>query len=805
MAHAYPVQNPLNVSLIIDGQPVSVPAGTLVVDAAKTIGVDIPIFCSHPRLDPLGACRMCLCEIGDARGLRLMTACTVPVAEGMIVKTSTPLVKQTQEATLAFILTNHPLDCPICDKGGECPLQDQTFKYGPGLSQFVEPKRLKQKHYPISDLIMLDQERCILCWRCIRYLEEWEDKPQLGLFERGGETIIDIFPDRPLDAKTSGNIIDLCPVGALTNRVSRFRYRPWEVQGVETICTRCAVGCNLRADVRHNALRRVMGRENLAVNDLWLCDKGRFDVAYLDDPQRLTTPLVRTHKGGPLEPVSWETALAFVAERLRAVVQSRGPNAVGAIGSARLPNEANYLLQKFMRTLVGSSNVDHRDGAAVAVPPPLLPPSSLLNSADLIVLLGCDPSEEAPVLDLFIKRAARRRNVPLLIAYPGQLQPSTREEVKIQLARYPGVYLSYRPGAEAALFDALAHVVQQTKSPQPSKSFAQPARPAASALDFPPDQLAAAAQLLAQARNPLILFGPLLTRGPGGPAVLSALQNLLAVSRHSQRLAYLGLDANSRGVREMGLLPNQLPGQASLDDAPTHERLTRLWNAPLPPPAPGLDYRAMTEGGVQALYIMGADPATASETARAALAQLDFLVAQDIRLSQTAALADVVLPAASSFIESDGTYTNLDGRVQRSLAGIRPPGQALGDWAIVTRLAQAWQQQMAQDAPPADSPRDDKKRKTRPGDAAKQTPKKARSARLTSFDYANAAAVLDEIARAVPAYADIAWTTLGADGAQTRERQSQSVPGAFDASPIANKARPASTPTTPTTPTIRRK
>ena len=235
-----------NINLTIDDRPVSVPAGTLVTDAAKTIGADIPVFCSHSRLDPLGACRMCLCEIGDSRGQRLQTACTVPVAEGMIVKTDTKLVKETQEATLAFILTNHPLDCPICDKGGECPLQDQTFEYGPGLSQFVEPKRRKQKHYPISDLIMLDQERCILCWRCTRYLEEWEDKPQLGLFERGGETIIDIFPDKPVDAKTSGNIIDLCPVGALTNRVSRFRYRPWAIEGVETICTHCAVGCNMR-------------------------------------------------------------------------------------------------------------------------------------------------------------------------------------------------------------------------------------------------------------------------------------------------------------------------------------------------------------------------------------------------------------------------------------------------------------------------------------------------------------------------------------------------------------------------------
>ena len=264
------------VTLTIDNRAVTVPAGTLIVDAAAKLNIEIPVFCSHPKLDPVACCRMCLVEVIGPRGPQLMTACSVPVAEGMVVNTETEQVKATQEANLTFLLLNHPLDCPICDKGGECPLQDQTMRFGPGISELVEPKRRKKKHYHISDTIVLDQERCVICWRCIRYLKEWEDKPQLALFERGGETLIDIQPGKPVDAKTSGNIIDICPVGALTNRVARFAYRPWEIERTPSICNHCSVGCNMRLDTRTHRLRRIIGRENPQVNDQWICDKGRF-------------------------------------------------------------------------------------------------------------------------------------------------------------------------------------------------------------------------------------------------------------------------------------------------------------------------------------------------------------------------------------------------------------------------------------------------------------------------------------------------------------------------------------------------
>ena len=415
------------------------------------LGIEIPIFCSHPKLDPVACCRMCLVEISGPRGMPLQTACSVPVAPDMVVKTNTQQVQDMQEANLAFLLLNHPLDCPICDKGGECPLQDQTMRFGPGISQLVEPKRQKKKHYMISDTIVLDQERCVLCWRCIRYLEEWEDRPQLALFERGGATIIDVQDGKPVDAKTSGNIIDICPVGALTNRVARFAFRPWEIERTPSICTQCAVGCNVRLDTRTHTLRRIISRENMQVNDQWICDKGRFAHGWVNHENRLTMPLVR--RNGKLEPASWQEALSLVAEKLQGVKRQFGADAIGGIGSAKLSNESNYLLQRFMRQLVGTNNIDHRDGGDVSAIDTGLPALAEIMKPqygpdpahDVVLLFGIDTNEELPVLDLHLKRASRRGNLKVIVAHPR----------KTELMRYDAPHLQYTPGSEVLLLNAL--------------------------------------------------------------------------------------------------------------------------------------------------------------------------------------------------------------------------------------------------------------------------------------------------------------------------------------------------------------
>ncbi len=694
-----------NVTFTINEQEVSVPARTLLVDAARMAGIEIPVFCSHPKLDPVGCCRMCLVEVDGPRGTAMMASCTMPVGEGMVVRTDTEQVHAVQQANLAFILLNHPLDCPICDKGGECPLQDQTMRFGPGISQLIEPKRLAKKHYDISDTIVLDQERCVLCWRCIRYLEEWEDKPQLGLFERGNDTIVDIQAGRPVDAKTGGNIIDLCPVGALTNRVSRFAYRPWEIERTPSVCIHCSVGCNVRLDSRTHQLRRIVGRENMQVNDQWICDKGRFAHAWVSDEKRLDAPLLR--KNGKLTPVQWSEALAYVAARLTGVKEQHGAQSIGAIGSGKLSNESNYALQRFFRGVIGTNNIDHRDGGDVADLPAGLPALAELMKpqygpdpqVDTVFLFGLDPSEELPVLDLHLKRAVLRGGAKLIIAHPR----------KIELTRYDGPYLAYQQGAETALIDSLSRAVQDAGTASGDET------------------LAAAAKLLADSDTTLIIYGPMAARGQDGPAVRRGLMKLAHAAGEGARLAYVGLDGNAQGCRDMGVLPDRLPGHFPLDDADAKIRLETLWACKLST-SRGRTYKKMLDSQqMKALFVMGANPADESPDWAANLENLDLLVVSDLLLTATAQKADVVLPALG-WSEGDGTFTNLERRVQRAPRAVtNPKSRAAPDWMMLTHLAR----QMG-----------------------------------AAWPFADARSVTAEISRVVRAYAGLTWDALGDQGIQ---------------------------------------
>lgn len=728
---------PTGVTLTIDGRSVTVPEGTLVVDAAHELGIEIPVFCSHPKLDPVACCRMCLVEIVGPRGPMLQTACSVPVAQDMVVNTETEQVKSVQEANLAFILLNHPLDCPICDKGGECPLQDQTLRYGSGISKMVEAKRRKKKHYQISDTIMLDQERCVVCWRCIRYLEEWEDRPQLQLFERGGETIIDIQPGTPVDAKTSGNIIDICPVGALTNRVARFSYRPWEIDRTPSICIHCAVGCNIRMDSRTHAVRRIIGRENMSVNDQWICDKGRFAYGWTGGEQRLTTPMVR--KDGTLTPATWSEALETVAARLREIRKQNGSDSIGAIGSAKLSNESNYLLQRLFRQLLGTNNIDHRDGAAVTAIPTGLPALADMMKpqygpdpkADVVLIAGIDTNEELPILDLHLKRAVRRGKTQLVIIHPRATE----------LTRYGGPHLAAKPGTEPFVIQALARRAGAADVAEVSDETLR------TVCGVDPAEVQRAADLIAGAKNAVLLYGPMYARGQRGRAVASALVSLAAAAKCSDRLGYVGLEANSQGARDLGILPDMLPGYHSVADVKTRSVFERAWGATLSA-KPGKSYAQMLNdagGSIKALFIMGADPATERPAWAEKLDQVDFLVVQDLFLTETAQLADVVLPAVS-WAETDGTFTNLERRVQRSVKAIQnPQTRAAADWMILDHLA----------------------------------------ARLgADWPYADVRAVTAEIAHMVPQYKGMTWDALGDQGLQwdaATVRKSMALPHAVAA------------------------
>ena len=672
------------VSLTIDGQEVKCPAGATVYEAATAVGIHIPTFCNHEKLEPVGACRMCLVEIEGARGLQ--TSCTTPVREGMVVKVHTsPAAVKARKANIEFLLTNHPLDCPVCDKGGECLLQDQAMLDGPGQSRYIEEKRHKEKHYPLSDLIMLDQERCVLCWRCIRFLDEWADDHQLDLFGRGADTRIDTYPGRALDSKWQGNTIDLCPVGALTSRIFRFEARVWELTNVPSVCTLCSVGCNTVLGVKNNSLRRITPRENGEVNDVWLCDKGRFAHGFVEHPDRLTQPLIR--REGELQAASWEEALDLVASRLGETIEAHGPDAVAGLGSTRASNEANYLLQRFMRAVVGTNNVAHLERMPEGAT--LLASLPELEHRDVVLLLGCDPSTETPLVELWLKKAVLRHGARLLIANPRQ----------IELGRYGGPWLGYRPGSEVALLNGLAHLLLAAGGEGPGIRVANLDDFRASLADYGPrqaarltgvdeGQLRATADLLAGARRPAILYGPVWTAGRRGKANLSALSNL-ALLLGNVETGFLPGDGNAVGALEMGVVPNLYPGRQPFDDNRVRGRLASLWGARLSP-VPGLDFEGMVaaaqKGDLQALWVMGADPVWDNGEAAAVLGDLSFLVVQDLFMTATARQADVVLPAAS-FAEKAGSVINLTGRIQALRPAIRPPGRARPDWQIVVDVA----------------------------------------------------------------------------------------------------------------------
>jgi NADH-quinone oxidoreductase chain G len=681
------------VTLTIDDHEVTVPEGTTVLEAAKSIGIEIPTLCYYEKLAPFGGCRICLVEIEKMRGLQ--TACTTVVRPEMVVRTTSPEVLKTRKAILEFLLTNHPLDCPVCDKGGECDLQDFVFKWGPTESRYIEEKRHKRKAYALSPLIVKDEERCVLCRRCVRYLEEWADDLQLDYFERGRLTRVDTFPGQAFDSIFSGNTIDICPVGALTSRVFRFQARSWELERVSSICAYCGVGCNITLDVKTNKLRRISPRENPAVNDGWLCDKGRFAHQYMDNPERITQPLVR--KNGELRPASWDEALNSVSQRLGEIRQEGGPHSVGGVGSATVTNEAAYLFQKFVRTVVGTNNVDHLGRLPDGARP--LPSMTEVREADAILLLGTDPLEEAPVVELFIRRAANLKGTQVIVANPR----------RNHLTRYGGPWLAYRPGTEVALLNGLAHVILAEGLHKEGRNVAELK---GWVKDYSPDKvgeitavsvetLRGAARVLTEAHRAILIYGADTVRGPNGQACLAALNNLaLLIGAHEP--GCLAQEPNSWGVLDMGLAPHLYPGRQKLGDK-VRERLGRRWKAKLPSEAGlGLDemLKAALDGKLEALYVLAANPVMDHPIGAKALEKLKFLVVQDLFLTETARLADVVLPAAS-FAEADGTFTNMAGRVQRLHKALRPPAEVKPHGQIIVDLARVMGKELGRYSPQA--------------------------------------------------------------------------------------------------------
>ncbi|MGB8643662.1 MAG: NADH-quinone oxidoreductase subunit NuoG [Anaerolineae bacterium] len=680
--------------LIIDGKPIEVPANTMVVEAAKLLGIQIPVFCYHPKLEPVGMCRMCLVEVGtpkmdpatrkpvlDDKGApviawmpKLQTACTTAVSEGMAVRTTTPAVAEARRSVIEFLLTSHPLDCPICDKGGECPLQEHTLAHGPGVSRFrVESKFHNEKHVPLGPLVVLDRERCIQCSRCIRFQDEYADDPVLGFADRGRALEIVTLSDPPFDSKYSGNTIDICPVGALTSHDFRLTARVFELTDHPSVCAHCSVGCNMFIGERDHEIKRITPRENEAVNEIWLCDKGRFVHQQAHSPERITKPMMRT--GSEWTPVSWYDAITAIASRFTGTRLEYGGSAFAGLAGDRVANEDLYLFQKLFREVLGSNNIEHRIGwsqwnagdelvrnygAAAGTD------LGSLGKSTAVLVLGADPEEEQPVLRLRLSKAARQGAT--LIVANGRLT---------KLARHAKQGLIYRYGREVQFLLAFLRVMVDEnlcKGDLPAAFKAglsqRTLQDYAEQCGIAAETLQAAARAFASSENGLILFGrELMFAMQQDPAIEVALAALAVAAGHIGRkdngVIALYPHNNSQGAFDMGITPDRGPGGVALKDK-------------------GQALKDIVGGKPRALYVMGCDPARDVPGFRRA----GFMVVQDLFMTDTARQADIVLPA-QSWAEREGTFTNTERRVQLFRAATKPLGETRPDWSALNEIARA--------------------------------------------------------------------------------------------------------------------
>jgi NADH-quinone oxidoreductase subunit G len=632
------------INFLVDGVEVPAEEGAMLVDAAKHGDVEIPVFCYEPKLGhPVGACRMCLVEIEGIP--KLQTACSTPVRDGMVVYTRTDRVQAAQEAVVEFLLVNHPLDCPVCDKGGECPLQDVAMGWGPGRSRVIDPKRHFQKPIPLSPLIKIDRERCILCYRCVRFSQEVAEDEQLQLLERGASTFVGTFNDRPYIAPFHGNIIELCPVGALTSEAYRFRARPWDIEDAGSICTLCPSQCNVILTVRDERIERVLARDHPEVDDGWLCDKGRFGYQMAESEQRITRPLVR--QGGELRPASWERALEAAAAGLR----EAGVRTAAIVGGS-CSNEEGYLAQRILRRGLGSPHVesrsrdrlDSRGGFARKLlldlsQPELSATVSDLDRAESILVIGCDPLHAMPILDLRIRKVVRRNGTRLAVATD---RPSALDGGAEETARYA-------PGFMGGFLSALAGEL------------------GAEGYTRADGELSADAERLAGVLKPGSTVIVWAEEAEAQSAAIDCARKLDA------KLLEVPEGANGRGLREVGCLPTAGPG---LSEVPAGRDAAGIRNG-------------LADGSLEAAFLLDADPVRdfpGGPRWSEALGKAKFVLLVSMFENASTKHADVVFPS-EFYAEKEGTVTHPDGRLQRLRPGVPRPDGVRPIWQVLVELS----------------------------------------------------------------------------------------------------------------------
>jgi NADH-quinone oxidoreductase subunit G len=626
---------PDTVTVTIDGFEIAVPKGTLVIRAAELLGIAVPRFCDHPLLDPIGACRQCFVEVEGQR--KPLTSCTTTCTEGMVVRTqlTSRVADKAQHGTMEFLLINHPLDCPMCDKGGECPLQNQAMSNGQGETRFTDPKRTFPKPIAISSQVLLDRERCISCTRCTRFSDQIAGDPFIELFERGPEQQIAIAPGHPFQSYFSGNTVQICPVGALTGAAYRFRARPFDLVSTPGVCEHCASGCHIRSDHRRGAVTRRLAGADPEVNEEWNCDKGRWAFTYATEPDRLAGPLVRGDDG-VLVPASWAEAVAVASAGL-----ARARGRAGVLTGGRLTLEDAYAYAKFARIALGSNDIDMRARPHSAEEAQFIAAEVAgrgidvsyrsLESASVVLLAGFEPEEESPIVFLRLRKAARKNGLQTFAVAPF---------VTPGLRKVSGRLIMTRPGAEA---EVLGNLITGTGLDEAGR---------------------AAAGLLEDggAGGAVILVGERLATVPGA---LSAAARLARAT--GARLAWIPRRAGERGAVEAGALPGLLPVGRPSSDPRARAEVARAWAVATLPDTPGRDtaeiLAAAAAGQLEALVIAGVDPGDLPDPAAAlgALAAMPFVVSMELRASAVTDRADVVFPVAA-MSEKAGTFVNWEGR-----------------------------------------------------------------------------------------------------------------------------------------------
>jgi NADH-quinone oxidoreductase subunit G len=714
------------VNLTVDGKKIAAPAGTLLIEACKSVGIEVPSFCYYPNLSLQGACRMCLVKIEKMP--KLQTACTTVIGEGMIVTSDSDEIKQARKGMVELLLGNHPLDCPVCDAGGECELQDMTFSYGAAESKYIEPKNHKDEQQ-WSPVVFFDRPRCILCYRCVRVCGEGMDVWALGVQNRGVSSVIAPNQEDHLECEECGMCIDICPVGALTSGAYRYKTRPWEMNHVGTTCTHCADGCKTTLGVRRSetGMEIVRGdnRDKSGINNDFLCIKGRYAFDFANHEDRLTQPLIR--KDGRLTPATWEEAFELIGKKFVEVRDRDGGQAIGVIGSSRTTNEENYLLQKFARVVLKTNNIDHHRTAdfpaftaALTAKPEATGSMRDVAISPAILLIGNNPTEQHPLLAWQIRNNVRLHGSRLYVinSQPIKLRHQAAEFIQIRRDQ-EGKVASFLSGDDAAA-DSLASA------------------------DANLEVWKGLRDKLRGERDLVVIFGSEL-RG-NDIQLLVKFGSLIPGAKFICLADY----ANSRGASDMGLYPDLLPGYHPVSQA---SKFGEEWGQIST--SSGLTLPGMLEtaksGKLKALYVIGSNPVEQLQIEPSHLAET-FVVVQDMFLTETAAVADVVLPAANAY-EKSGTFTNTCGDLQIVKKAAEVSGTK-SDFEMIVRIADATGFDVTKLVPFGRGTQADmgQSRGAQSGEADRHSvwlEARGLEPKMSPFD---PVAILDEIQRLVPGY-----------------------------------------------------